>query len=172
MIDSGDAGGLKSLTDHGITGINLDATSADHTVDSQKLVAEGTFNNADGTTGSVAEVAFETELGAVDATSLADTFVVGPNDALLTIDGYSFAEGDSLDLSALLDANFTSESNVADFVQLAQSDDGVVVQVDANGVASGANFVDVVALPGYGASNADIVNAVFAGQKHQLTTTV
>ena len=115
-----DAGELKSLADHGITGINLDATPVDGTVDGQQLVAEGTFNKADGTTGTFVEVAFETALGAADAPSLADTFVVGPNDALLTIDGYSFAEGDSLDLSALLDANFTPEFNVSDFVQLAR----------------------------------------------------
>ena len=44
--------------------------------------------------------------------------------------------------------------------------------MNADGPASGANFVDFVALlPGYGASNADIVNAVFAGQEHQLTNT-
>ena len=37
------AGELKSLADHGITGIKLDATPVDGTVDGQQIVTEGTF---------------------------------------------------------------------------------------------------------------------------------
>ena len=122
-----DAGELKSLADHGITGINLDATPVDGTVDGQQIAAEGTFNKADGSSGTFVEVAFETALGAAAEPGVADTFVVGANDP---------------------------------------------VPMNADGPASGANFVDFVALlPSYGASNAGIVNAVFAGQEHQLTTT-
>ena len=121
------AGELKTLADHGITAINLDAAPVDGTVDGQQIVTEGTFSKADGSSGTFVEVAFETALGAAAEPGVADTFVAGANDPVLT---------------------------------------------NADGPANGANFVDFVALhPSYGASNAGIVNAVFAGQEHQLTTT-
>ena len=61
-----------------------------------------------------------------------------------------------------------AEPGVADTFVVGANDP---VLVNADGPASGASFVDFVAPPSYGASNAGIVNAVFAEQEPQLTTT-
>ncbi len=58
-----DAGELSSLADNGITAIDLDGTPANGTIDDQQLQAQGSFSNADGTTGSFVEVALDTSLG-------------------------------------------------------------------------------------------------------------
>ena len=47
-----DPGEVTSLADHGITAINLDATPTDGSIDGQQLQAQGSFSNADGTTGT------------------------------------------------------------------------------------------------------------------------
>ncbi|MDB5602987.1 MAG: hypothetical protein JWN71_5031, partial [Xanthobacteraceae bacterium] len=57
-----EAGELKSLADLGITGISLDATPTDGYLDGQKLLAQGTFTNADGTTGNFVEVDFDKDI--------------------------------------------------------------------------------------------------------------
>ena len=54
-----DAGEMSSLADNGITAINLDGTPDNGTIDGQQLQAQGSFSNADGTTGSYVEVALE-----------------------------------------------------------------------------------------------------------------
>jgi hypothetical protein len=59
----GDAGEVSSLADHGITGINLDATPADGSIDGQQLQAQGSFSYVNGTTGTFVEVALDTSFG-------------------------------------------------------------------------------------------------------------
>ncbi|MEO6382424.1 MAG: type I secretion C-terminal target domain-containing protein, partial [Nitrobacter sp.] len=101
----------------------------------------------------------------------ADTFFLATTATADTVLDYSFSEGDKIDLSALLDTNFGPASNPSDFVKLTQQGTDVHVQVDTNGPTGGANFVDVAILSHYGTSGAEIVNAVFAGQEHQLHVT-
>ncbi|WP_448111475.1 VCBS domain-containing protein [Pseudomonas lini] len=87
-----------------------------------------------------------------------------------TILDYNFAEGDSLDLSALLSANFVSGiSQASDFVQLAQSGSNITVQVDADGAANGTNFADVAVLANTGTSGTDLVRTWFGETDHTLT---
>nr|WP_256580767.1 cadherin domain-containing protein [Pseudomonas sp. QTF5] len=87
-----------------------------------------------------------------------------------TILDYNFAEGDSLDLSALLSANFVSGiSQASDFVQLAQSGSDITVQVDADGAANGTNFADVAVLANTGTSGTDLVRTWFGEADHTLT---
>ncbi|MNT99443.1 hypothetical protein D3C72_2422910 [compost metagenome] len=80
-------------------------------------------------------------------------------------------EGDKLDLSALLDANFDfgSGSQVSDFVQLVQAGSSITVQVDTDGTVNGANFTDVAVLTNYGTTGADLVRAWFGDVDHTLT---
>ena len=172
-----DAGELTGLAALGITGINLGATPVDDYINGQQILSQGIFNYADGSTGSFAEVGFETELGtpqALHSEPMAghvgdgETYHIGADDPVMTIEG--FVEGDSLDLSALLDANYSEGDNVDDFVRLEQNGTDVKVQVDANGPTGGANFVDVAVLSGLGSSNADIVRVAFENQTHQLPT--
>lgn len=82
---------------------------------------------------------------------------------------YSFSQGDTLDLSTLLDANFTNTSQVSDFVKLTQTGTNVTVQVDTDGSAGGANFVDVASLTNYGTSGSDVVKILFEGSDHLLS---
>ncbi|WP_237884046.1 beta strand repeat-containing protein, partial [Pseudomonas sp. PGPR40] len=87
-----------------------------------------------------------------------------------TILDYNFAEGDALDLSALLSANFVSGiSQASDFVQLAQSGSDITVQVDADGAANGTNFADVAVLANTGTSGTDLVRTWFGEADHTLT---
>ncbi|XVO83062.1 VCBS domain-containing protein [Pseudomonas chlororaphis] len=83
---------------------------------------------------------------------------------------YNFAEGDTLDLSTLLNANFVSgTSQVADFVQLAQSGSDITVQVDPDGANNGKHFVDVAVLDHIGTPNPDLVRIWFGEADHTLT---
>ncbi len=84
-----------------------------------------------------------------------------------TILDYRASQGDELDLSALLDANFGSGSNVSEFVRVLDSGKDATVQVDTDGAAGGANWQDVAVLTGYGTSgNQVLVN--FEQQTQQL----
>ncbi|AZD00718.1 VCBS domain-containing protein [Pseudomonas chlororaphis] len=83
---------------------------------------------------------------------------------------YNFAEGDTVDLSTLLNANFVSgTSHVADFVQLAQSDSDITVQVDPDGANNGKHFVDVAVLDHAGTPSPDLVRTWFGEADHTLT---
>ena len=79
---------------------------------------------------------------------------------------YSFVEGDTLDLSALLDAAFGAGQPVSGLVRAVQSGSDVIVQVDTNGGAN--SFTDVAVLTNYGTNAADIVKVTFGGTDHIL----
>ncbi|WP_152564209.1 beta strand repeat-containing protein [Neorhizobium vignae] len=126
-----DEGELKGLNDYGITGISLDADSAEGYIDGQALFAEGSFTYADGSTGSFVEVGFDTlfsdapdhVLVGTDGDDIlaampgltqmtggagADTFVLDPSalhelDMADIITDYKSSEGDAVDVSKLLD---------------------------------------------------------------------
>ncbi|WP_105431449.1 DUF5801 repeats-in-toxin domain-containing protein [Neorhizobium sp. T6_25] len=126
-----DEGELKGLNDYGITGISLDAESAEGYIDGQALFAEGSFTYADGSTGSFVEVGFDTlfsdapdhVLVGTDGDDIlaampgltqmtggagADTFVLDPSalhelDMADIITDYKSNEGDAVDVSKLLD---------------------------------------------------------------------
>jgi hypothetical protein len=99
----------------------------------------------------------------------ADTFAFQHTGNPDMIVDYSFVDGDKIDLSALLDAEFGGGDLVADFVRLQQSGSNVTVQVDVNGTDGGANWADVATLVGYGTSNADLVKVAFESADHTLT---
>jgi serralysin len=82
---------------------------------------------------------------------------------------YDFAEGDIIDLSALLDAAFEPTSNTADFVRLTVSGSDVIVQVDSNGAAGGSIWSDVAILSGYATPGVDDVLAHFEQQTIALS---
>ncbi|MFZ6050190.1 beta strand repeat-containing protein [Pseudomonas sp. CR3202] len=82
---------------------------------------------------------------------------------------YSFADGDKLDLSGLLDANFVAASSrIEDFVQLTQSGSDITVQVDADGAANGTAFAPVIVLVGCATEGNDQVMALFGGEGQVL----
>jgi VCBS repeat-containing protein len=113
-------------------------------------LAGGTGNDIlSGGTGADAFVFAET--GAADSDSIVD---------------FSYVDGDTVNLSALLDAGFTIGQSEADFVRAVQSGSTITIQVDADG--GGDSFVDVAALTGYGTNNADIVKVTFEGTDHIL----
>jgi VCBS repeat-containing protein len=106
------------------------------------------------TGGGGRDVFFFTDDGAANADQILD---------------YNIGDGDIVDLSALLDNHFGPADNPADFARVIQSGSDVIVQVDADGPAGGANFTDVATLSGYGTPGADLVNVLFAGAVHQFT---
>ena len=66
------------------------------------------------------------------------------------------AEGDKIDLQALLDTHFNSGGNIDDFVKVTQDGSHVTVAVDTNGTAGGANWENVCILDDYGTSGGSI----------------
>jgi hypothetical protein len=82
---------------------------------------------------------------------------------------FSYVEGDKIDLSSLLDANFGPTSTVSDFVRLTQTGSNITVQVDTNGAVGGTNFVDVAILTNYGTVPVqDLVRVFFEGTDRTL----
>jgi Ca2+-binding RTX toxin-like protein len=83
---------------------------------------------------------------------------------------YSYVEGDKIDLSALLNANFDpGVDTVSDFVRLTQVGSNITVQVDADGTTGGANWADVAMLSNYGTTPVqDLVRVFFDTQEHIL----
>ena len=79
---------------------------------------------------------------------------------------YSYVEGDTIDLSALLDAAFVAGQPVSDFVRGVQFGSSIVLQVDIDG--GGNSFVDVATLTSYGTNNPDLVRVTFEGTDHVL----
>ena len=77
-----------------------------------------------------------------------------------TILDYSFVEGDKLDFRDLLTAPFNTGDQVSDFVHFTVSGSDIVVEVDVDGAAGGANFVTAATLKNYGASNQNLVDVV------------
>jgi VCBS repeat-containing protein len=101
----------------------------------------------------------------------ADSFVFAETGAsnVDAIVDFSYVEGDRIDLSGLLDANFGPASVVSDFVRLVQSGSNITVQVDTNGAVGGANFVDVGVLTNYGTTPLqDLVRVYFEGAERTL----
>ena len=81
---------------------------------------------------------------------------------------FTFGGGDLLDLSALLDANFTPTSNISDFVRLVAVGQDLKVQVDTDGPANGQNWTDVAILDGSNTGAVDAATVFFAGADHTL----
>lgn len=85
-----------------------------------------------------------------------------------TIVDYSGGNGDTLDLSDLLDADFHAGDSLADFVRLVNSGNGVVVQADVDGTAHNSTWADVAVLSNYHVPGNEVLIA-FEHQVHQLT---
>jgi Ca2+-binding RTX toxin-like protein len=101
----------------------------------------------------------------------ADTFVAGLNSGLDTIVDYSFVEGDILDLSALLDANFgVVSSDINMFVQLTQTGSDIHVFVDpaGTGTFNGSSQVFLLAGIGTGSGN-DPVKVYLENTEYTMT---
>jgi Ca2+-binding RTX toxin-like protein len=98
---------------------------------------------------------------------------------------YSFAEGDTIDLSTLLVAQSSgkstdaarltvsaaniSSSNIGDYVRLSVSSGNVVLQVDVDGATGSAKWADVALLSGYASDAADQVLVQFQQQAFVLS---
>jgi Ca2+-binding RTX toxin-like protein len=82
---------------------------------------------------------------------------------------YDFNQGDRIDLSALLDANFGQSSLVTDFVRVISSGENFLLQIDADGLSGGAKFAGVATLSGYASNPSAQVLVFFEQQAQQLT---
>ena len=98
----------------------------------------------------------------------ADMFIfteTAPANSASIVD-YSFVDGDTIDLSALLDAGFVTGQPVSSFVRALQTGSSITLQVDIDG--GGDGFVDVATLTGYGTNSADLLRVRFEGADHTL----
>ena len=188
-----DEGELGSLADHGIASITAPATAAGYEIDGQSIIGEGTFTRTDGTTGDYVEVALDAVLGAGELVLVggdgddileglagrvdtlvggagADTFVINDLSAVDIIADYRSAEGDSIDLSALLDTSFGAGNNEADFVRVVADGPDARLQVDVDGGVGGQNFVDVAVLQNFNPA-LETVKVLFNDNEHTTSTT-
>jgi len=99
----------------------------------------------------------------------ADVFIFSETGAenLDQIVDYNAAEGDKIDLQALLDESFDSGSDINDFVKLTQDGSNITVAVDTNGTEGGANWVDV-SIVDNGTLGADQLTILIDDADHQL----
>jgi hypothetical protein len=89
-----------------------------------------------------------------------------------TVTNYSLAQGDILDVSALIDANFTAGSQIVDFVRLIASGNDLILQVDPNGSADNPHvWQDVAILDNADVAAVNQVTAFIAGADHTITQT-
>jgi VCBS repeat-containing protein len=98
----------------------------------------------------------------------ADLFIFA-NTGVLNSDSvvdFSYVDGDSIDLSALLDPGFSTGQPISGFVQALQSGSDIIVQVDTNG--GGDSFAAVATLTGYGTVSEDLVRVRFEGTDHTV----
>lgn len=95
------------------------------------------------------------------AASGGDTIVVSPDvlgpAANALIEDFSVAEGDRLDLGALLDANF-GEATKDDYVRARTENGNTLIEVDPDGAANGVAFEEVATLEGVSAGPVTIVD--------------
>ena len=96
----------------------------------------------------------------------ADLFIIEHLDAADLIADYDFeTDGDKIDLSALLDANFDTGDDASLFVRVQDSGSGANLQVNVDGV--GSDFVTVATLQNFDpATNA--VKVLFEGDEHTV----
>jgi hypothetical protein len=154
------------ITDGGEAGtqVNYNGESSGTLVGS--MLAD-TLSGGDGNDIIVGRGGEDTLSGGAGADVFAYLNVADGGDTILD---YNFAEGDALDLSALLKANFVNgSSQVSDFVQLTQSGSDITVKVDTDGAANGTNFADVAVLANTGTNGTDMVRTLFGDADHTLT---
>ena len=148
-----DAGELSNLAQNGITSISATTTSAVGEIDGQAVAGSGTFQMADGTTGTYVEVELDTSLGTpiqpVVATDGSKTFAIGSLEVTDLI--ADFHDGDKIDLSSLLKGLAGVTDLVGGgFVEIAQSSANAAnaeVKVDTDG--GGDNYHTVAVLENY-----------------------
>ena len=135
-----DAGELNALGDLGIVEIDLGANDVDLGIDGQHVFAQGSFTLADGTVHDY----FGVDLSAADSsaptligTDGADHFVLDQIDVTEVIADYDEAQGDTIDLTALL-AN-VAPAEKADAVRYVDDH----LQVDTDGAGTDHDFVTV-----------------------------
>ena len=94
----------------------------------------------------------------------AETLTSGNADLIV---GYDFTEGDKINVQSLVGA--VVNGSAGDYVHVLASGNDLLVQVDANGTAGGANFTTAYTLLGANTDGADPVRLHFANQNFIMT---
>ncbi|KQU98707.1 hypothetical protein ASD12_20145 [Mesorhizobium sp. Root102] len=174
-----DAGELSHLADNGIVSISTAATPTVGEIDGQTVTGNGTFQMADGTTGTYVEVELDTSLVAPAEPSVASdgtkTFTIGSLDAAdLIADFHDGANGDKIDLSALLKGLAgVVDLEAGGFVEIAQSSANAAnaeVKVDTDG--GGDNYHTVAVLENYAFHSAAEAVKILYDDSHGTKTDV
>jgi len=125
---------------------------------SDLLIGNDLANTLDGGAG------FDILIGGAGA----DTFALSHDDYADIIVDFSSGE-DRLDLSSLLDANFTPAES-SDYIQVERDGDDAIVSVDKDGSGNGSDFRDVAVLQSVEAGG--IIDFVFSNNGVQSTDNV
>jgi hypothetical protein len=87
-----------------------------------------------------------------------------------TVTNYSLAHGDTLDVSALVDTNFTAQSSATEFVRLtASGSNDLLLQVDPGGGVGGHVWEDVAILEDANVLAVNQVTAFLGGADYTIT---
>ncbi|USO04204.1 MAG: type I secretion C-terminal target domain-containing protein [Rhodospirillales bacterium] len=170
-----DSAEMYTLAQMGIASISLSAADVDYTLAGNWVSHESTFTYEDGTVGQIVDAWFQIQeiesdknqievLG--DATAYgevgADNFLIQAiGDAANRIVDFNAVEGDSLDLSLVLEGHDGVTEAINEFVYAREEGGDTVISVDVSGSGDAANAVDVARLEDVG--DLDIVEMVNDG---------
>ena len=81
--------------------------------------------------------------------------------------GYDYTEGDKINLQYLVGS--ITNGSASDYVHIVGSGNNLLVQVDTDGTANGANFTTAYTLLGANTDGADLVRVAFGGQNFVMS---
>ena len=81
--------------------------------------------------------------------------------------GYDYTEGDKINLQNLVGS--ITNGSASDYVHIVGSGNNLLVQVDTDGTANGANFTTAYTLLGANTDGADLVRVTFGGQNFVMS---
>jgi hypothetical protein len=155
-----DQGEMFSLNDLHIASIDLHATAADYQIGDNTVTDVSTFTYTDGSKGEIVDAWFASALGNEPQTGTdgADTFAFDTDNSTSEIvEGFNTADGDVLDISALLEQYDPLQDAIDDFVFSTQTDDGsTVLSIDASGSGDASAAVQFAVLQGVTTSVDDL----------------
>lgn len=142
---------MKTLGHWGIVSIDLNAAETGYDLHGNWVTHDSSFTREDGSTGQIVDAWFEQAHDEPDSlfgqANAADRFLISAiGEATTMVHDFDKAEGDVLDLSALLDGQDGVSASITDFVQMREENGDTIFSVDVDGLNGPAQSVDVVRL--------------------------
>lgn len=144
---------MRTLGHWGIVSIDLNAAETGYDLHGNWVTHDSNFTREDGSTGHIVDAWFEQAHDEQDAlfgqANAADRFLISAiGEATTMVHDFDKAEGDVLDLSALLDGQDGISASITDFVQMREENGDTIFSVDVDGMNGLAQSIDVARLAG------------------------